>query len=67
MTEKCGSAPGRRARVRVCPICGKPAAGDSYPFCSPRCADLDLHRWLSGVYVVPGPPEPESPDREDDA
>lgn len=67
MTDEGGSAQGRRARVRVCPICGKPATGDNYPFCSTRCADLDLHRWLSGVYVVPGASEPEGTDRDDDA
>jgi endogenous inhibitor of DNA gyrase (YacG/DUF329 family) len=36
-----------------CPICGKPAARQSRPFCSTRCADVDLNRWLSGVYTVP--------------
>ncbi len=60
------NAPSRR-----CPICGKPAAEAFKPFCSKRCADVDLHRWLSGVYAVPGAaeedaeasrkPEPEEP------
>jgi len=36
-----------------CPICGKPRAVEFRPFCSKRCADVDLHRWLSGVYAVP--------------
>ena len=36
-----------------CPICGKPAKPASRPFCSKRCADVDLHRWLTGAYVVP--------------
>ena len=36
-----------------CPICGKPAVAASRPFCSKRCADVDLNRWLSGVYSVP--------------
>jgi uncharacterized protein len=36
-----------------CPICGKPADAVLRPFCSKRCADVDLHRWLSGRYVVP--------------
>ena len=36
-----------------CPICGKPTAQQSRPFCSKRCADVDLNRWLSGVYTVP--------------
>jgi hypothetical protein len=37
-----------------CPICGKPADALLTPFCSRRCADVDLNRWLSGVYAVPG-------------
>jgi endogenous inhibitor of DNA gyrase (YacG/DUF329 family) len=42
-----------RARARPCPICGKPAVERFRPFCSKRCADVDLNRWLSGVYAVP--------------
>ncbi|KMO10712.1 DNA gyrase inhibitor YacG [Methylobacterium platani] len=37
-----------------CPICGKPAAPAYTPFCSKRCADVDLQRWLSGRYAIPG-------------
>lgn len=37
----------------ACPICAKPAAQQFRPFCSKRCADVDLNRWLSGVYAVP--------------
>lgn len=29
------------------------------PFCSKRCADIDLHRWFSGAYAVPAPADPE--------
>ncbi len=50
------AAPGKGA-ARKCPICGKPAAEASKPFCSERCRDVDLNRWLSGSYVVPGRPE----------
>jgi uncharacterized protein len=39
--------------VRKCPICSRPAEGDHLPFCSRRCADLDLQRWLSGRYAIP--------------
>jgi endogenous inhibitor of DNA gyrase (YacG/DUF329 family) len=46
-----------------CPICGKPAADKFRPFCSRRCADIDLNRWLSGVYAVPG----KSEETEDEA
>jgi endogenous inhibitor of DNA gyrase (YacG/DUF329 family) len=38
---------------RACPICGKPADETHRPFCSKRCADIDLNRWLSGVYALP--------------
>ena len=40
-----------------CAICGKPREADAYrPFCSRRCSDLDLQRWLTGSYVVRGEP-----------
>ena len=39
--------------VARCPICGKPADASMKPFCSKRCADVDLNRWLSGVYAMP--------------
>jgi endogenous inhibitor of DNA gyrase (YacG/DUF329 family) len=38
-----------------CPICQKPATPDHKPFCSKRCADIDLGRWLTGQYRIPGP------------
>ena len=38
----------------TCPVCGKPAHPKTRPFCSPRCADVDLGRWVTGQYVVPG-------------
>jgi uncharacterized protein len=38
----------------ACPICNKPAEPEYRPFCSKRCADVDLHRWLTGSYVMPG-------------
>ena len=45
-----------------CPICGKPEAETFKPFCSKRCADIDLGRWLKGGYAIPGPPaDPASP------
>ena len=40
-----------------CPICDKPATEARYaPFCSKRCADIDLSRWLKGGYAIPGRP-----------
>lgn len=53
-------------RLKPCPICGKLAVERYRPFCSARCADVDLNRWLSGVYAIPvveeAPPEPERGD-----
>ena len=37
----------------ACPLCGKPTELAFRPFCSKRCADIDLNRWLKGVYAVP--------------
>jgi hypothetical protein len=48
-----------------CPICGKPAEPEHKPFCSTRCADLDLHRWLTGRYVVPAVEGDDTPGDED--
>ena len=41
----------------ACPLCGKPTDAAFKPFCSKRCADIDLNRWLSGVYAVPAKEE----------
>ena len=50
-----------------CPICGKPTIAEYRPFCSRRCADVDLSRWLSGVYATPAQEEDErSSDAEDE-
>ena len=38
---------------KPCPHCGKPAAEQFRPFCSARCRDVDLNRWLSGAYAIP--------------
>jgi endogenous inhibitor of DNA gyrase (YacG/DUF329 family) len=37
----------------TCPICKKPVVADYRPFCSKRCADVDLAKWLGGDYAVP--------------
>ena len=50
-----------------CPICRKPAAPASRPFCSKRCADVDLHRWLAGAYAVPAEEHEERPAEESSA
>jgi endogenous inhibitor of DNA gyrase (YacG/DUF329 family) len=43
----------RKASGQSCPICSKPTDVALKPFCSKRCAHIDLNRWLTGVYAVP--------------
>ena len=43
-----------------CAICGKPQADAYKPFCSKRCADIDLSRWLKGVYAIPATAQEET-------
>jgi uncharacterized protein len=45
-----------------CPICSKPTAADYRPFCSRRCADVDLGRWLTESYRIPAETEEEPDD-----
>lgn len=45
-----------------CPICGKDTAPKFRPFCSGRCADIDLAKWLSGSYAIPST-DPEDAER----
>jgi endogenous inhibitor of DNA gyrase (YacG/DUF329 family) len=48
----------------TCPICSKPSDAAYRPFCSRRCADVDLARWLNESYAVPTdePADPQEPD-----
>jgi hypothetical protein len=54
-----------------CPICQKSSDPEYRPFCSKRCADIDLGRWLAGSYRIAGedaapddePPPPQPPKR----
>ena len=49
-----------------CPICGENTAVKFRPFCSKRCADIDLAKWLNGSYAVPSQREEEfDPDATD--
>ena len=52
-----------RAPRSPCPLCGAPATRANRPFCSRRCADLDLGKWLNGSYRIETDEAP--PDRED--
>lgn len=47
---------GAQRPVGRCPVCGKPRDPAFRPFCSRRCADVDLGRWLTERYVAPGEP-----------
>ena len=44
---------------RPCPICQKASVHKYHPFCSGRCADIDLHKWLGGQYAVPAVEQPD--------
>ncbi|MFM9940558.1 MAG: DNA gyrase inhibitor YacG [Hyphomicrobiaceae bacterium] len=48
-----------------CPICAKPREPKYQPFCSKRCADVDLARWLGGNYVIAGGKEDADEDGDD--
>ena len=48
MSQSASDAPRSR-----CPICGKPVSERHRPFCSQRCATIDLARWITGAYRVP--------------
>jgi endogenous inhibitor of DNA gyrase (YacG/DUF329 family) len=48
---------------KACPICGESAVQRFRPFCSRRCADVDLNRWLSGVYAIPMREDEEEDER----
>jgi len=49
-----------------CPNCGRQRVAQFHPFCSRRCADVDLHRWLSGSYVIPGREDNGEPEPFDE-
>jgi endogenous inhibitor of DNA gyrase (YacG/DUF329 family) len=51
---------------RKCPVCGKPQNAAHRPFCSKRCADVDLAKWLGGRYAIPGAEPPTAGAGEDE-
>ena len=53
-------------KAGLCAVCGKPQEARFKPFCSRRCADVDLNRWLSGVYVVPVTEDEEEDERREE-
>jgi endogenous inhibitor of DNA gyrase (YacG/DUF329 family) len=46
----------------ACPICARPQEPRYRPFCSRRCADVDLARWLKGTYAIPVDPADDGAD-----
>ena len=42
-----------KKKVAPCPICSKPSMRPHIPFCSARCAQIDLGKWLNGDYAIP--------------
>jgi endogenous inhibitor of DNA gyrase (YacG/DUF329 family) len=53
---------GAGPKGKPCPICGKPSVEASRPFCSERCRDVDLNRWLSNSYAIPAKDDDEDAD-----
>jgi len=53
--------------ARPCPVCGRPSdqSGRFRPFCSPRCRQVDLGRWLAGDYAVPDTTETTGSEADD--
>jgi uncharacterized protein len=64
--QPAGARPLQPARPATCSICGRPSEGRYRPFCSRRCADVDLARWLSGAYAIPDKSESEDGDEGSD-
>ena len=52
------------AKGRKCPNCGAPVVAEFRPFCSKRCATLDLSRWLNEDYRIPAVEDEEIDDDE---
>lgn len=42
----------RRTAAPSCPICSAPTQRAWRPFCSQKCADIDLGRWMTGAYAI---------------
>lgn len=59
-------APRPRRRDPRCPVCGRPAVPEHRPFCSARCRQVDLGRWLTGGYAIPGGPDDAAEDEDEE-
>ena len=54
-----------KRKNRKCPVCGRPGVETYRPFCSKRCADVDLGRWLGGDYRIAGEPARSETETDD--
>ncbi len=52
--------------ARKCALCGKVQSDQFKPFCSKRCADIDLGNWLGERYAVPAVEDDDDPSARDD-
>ncbi|HVJ52965.1 MAG TPA: DNA gyrase inhibitor YacG [Aliidongia sp.] len=55
----------RKPKTPSCVVCGKPQIERHRPFCSARCQQVDLGRWFTGRYAVPGEAVEQSEDGEE--
>jgi endogenous inhibitor of DNA gyrase (YacG/DUF329 family) len=56
----------KRKAAKKCPMCGRPTEADTAPFCSKRCAEADLARWLGGDYKIPTNEKPGDENKPSD-
>ncbi|MEL7491335.1 MAG: DNA gyrase inhibitor YacG [Pseudomonadota bacterium] len=62
------TSPSNDNKAAPCPICHSQSVERYSPFCSNRCADVDLHRWLTGGYAIPAVEgEPDHEETAEDA
>ena len=64
-TEKPGAKVAPLRKTVACPECGRPSHREHYPFCSDRCRNVDLNRWLTGAYAIPVAEDETKADDED--
>ena len=64
MEDSVTGRPKPAGHLPACPVCGKPALPEHRPFCSVRCGEVDLQRWLVGTYAVPAEEGEEQPSDE---
>lgn len=57
----------REPRRPSCPICSRPTAAEHRPFCSARCRQVDLGRWLGEAYRIPAVESDETDEEAPDA